>query len=89
MVGGVHGRGAMLGGGTCMAGGVCVAGGMHGRGHAWQGACMVGIGACMARGCVWWGLGVHGRYYEMQSMSGQYASYWNAFFSKLGGVGVP
>ena len=22
--------------------GACMAGGMHGRGHAWQGACMVG-----------------------------------------------
>ena len=34
-----------------------MAGGMHGRGHAWQGACVVmgmhGIGACLA-----WG--VHG-----------------------------
>ena len=32
---------------------------MHGRGHAWQGACMVGGmhggGMCMAGGCVWWG----------------------------------
>ena len=23
--------------------------------------------------------GVHGRYYEIQSMIGRYASYWNAF----------
>ena len=35
---------------------------MHGRGHAWEGACvaggMRGRGACMAGdvvGCVWWG----------------------------------
>ena len=33
-------------------------GGMHGRGHAWQGACMAG-GMC-GRGCVWQG-GVHGQ----------------------------
>ena len=45
--GGVHGRGA------CVAGWVCMVGGMHGRGHAlwgnaWQGACVVGGGACLA-----------------------------------------
>ena len=32
---------------------------MHGRGHAWQGACMMGgmhgKGACMARGHAWQG----------------------------------
>ena len=55
-------------------------GGMHGRegmcgrgcawqgGHAWQGACIAGGG-----------LGVRGRYYEIRSMSGRYASYWNAY----------
>ena len=26
-----------------------------------------------------WQGGVHGRYYEIRSMSGWYASYWNAF----------
>ena len=42
----MHGRGA------------CVAGGVHGRGHAWWGACVAG--------CVWWGTmhvgwgGMHG-----------------------------
>ena len=64
-------------------------GGVHGcRGHAWlPGACMVAReGACMAKGggaCV--------GYDEIRSMSGRYASYWNAFllflflffFSKL------
>ena len=42
-----------------------------GRGHVWQGACMAG-GVCC------WG-GIHDRYYEIRSMSGRYASYWNAF----------
>ena len=56
--------------------GACEAGGMHGRGCAWQGACVSG-GA-------WWGCacmvgGMRGRYYEIRSMSGWYASYWNAF----------
>ena len=78
----VHGRGA------CMVQG-CVMGGMHDRegacmagGHAWWGVCMVG--ACVAGG-------VHvmhappGRYYGygIRSMSGRYASYWNAFLSIL------
>ena len=49
-------------------GGACVAGGVHSRrGHAWQEGGMHG-----------WG-GVRGRYYEIRSMSGRYASYWNAF----------
>ena len=48
-----------------------------------------GGGACMAGGHVWWGRawwgghvwqgGMHGRYHEIRSMSGRYASYWNAF----------
>ena len=38
----------------------------------------------MAGGLAWWGGhawqgGAHGRYYEIGSMSGRYASYWNAF----------
>ena len=69
--------------------GACMAGGMHGRGHAWWGACMVGgcawQGGVCSGGHAWQGAcvvrGVHGRYYEIQSMSGQYASYWNAFLS--------
>ena len=63
--------------------------GMCGGGHVWQGACMVGgvrdggghawqgdmrrRGACMA--CT----PLPGRYYEIQSMSWRYTSYWNAF----------
>ena len=41
-------------------------------GHAWQ-------GGMRGRGCVAGGGGVHGRYYEIRSMSGRYASYCNAF----------
>ena len=74
--GGLHGRGACMVG--CMAGGVhcgrvCVVEGCARHcGHAWQG------GACMAGGHTWH---AHppGRYYEIRSMSGRYASYWNAF----------
>ena len=80
----------MGGGRHAWQGGACVAeGGMHsrtgmcGRGCAWQGAyvaeqaCMAGVacmtgGVCMARG------GMCGRYYGIRSMSGRYASYWNA-----------
>ena len=87
MVGGMHGReGVCMAGGHAWWGGACVAGGwgMCGRGHAWQGACMAG-GMC-GRGSVHGrgadmhdGGGVHGRYYEIRSMSGWSASYWNAF----------
>ena len=35
-------------------------------------------GACMVGGHTWQGV-VRGRYYEIRSMSGRYASYWNAF----------
>ena len=45
VVGGMYGKGA------CVAeevyGGKCMAGGVHGRGHVWQGACMVGGGMCV------------------------------------------
>ena len=89
-LGSVHGFffwGAMRGfffGGACMVffRGACVVflgsvhgflGGMHGffGGHAWffGGACMVFFS---------WG-GMHGLYNEIRSMSGRYASYWNAF----------
>ena len=81
-------------GGACMAGGhawwgVCVAGRhawqvgvcvwqgvVHGGGHVWQG---------VHGGCAWWGTcmvgDMHGGggMYGMQSISGQYTSYWNAF----------
>ena len=79
------GRGACVAGshawwGACVAG-ACMVGGVHGRGHVWQGACVAGghewQGACMAGG------GMRGRYYEIRSMSGRYASYWNAFLLTL------
>ena len=88
----VHRGGAcVLPGGACvLPGGVWLQGGMCGWGCAWLwGACMVaggvsgcreacmvvGGGACMvARGaCV--------GYDEIRSISGRYASYWNAFLS--------
>ena len=67
-------------GGACM-----VAGGVH----AWllRGACVVAPGgACVVapggmHGCLRGG--VHGFFDEIRSMSGQYASYWNAFLLKL------
>ena len=71
--GGMHG---------CSQGGVCHCSG----GHAWLllggcvvapgGACVVALGGCVAaRGSM------HGirQHMEIQSLSGQYASYWNAF----------
>ena len=74
IAGGMHGRGHAWQGDLCGRGhawqggmcdrGACVARGVHGRGHAWQGACV----ACPP-----------GRYYEIRSMSGRYASYWSAF----------
>ena len=88
VTGGMHGgrhawQGGMLGRGVFMTGG------MHGRSVCGRGACMAGgvlWGACMA--------GVHGRgvcgrvcmppsrYYEIRSICGWYASYWNAFLLK-------
>ena len=79
MAGGMHGggcawQGACMAGehawqGACMAGGVCMAGGL-----VWQGACMVMVGVCVhGGGCM------ACTYYGIQSMSGRYASYWNAF----------
>ena len=63
--------------GPCMVGGdVHGKGGMHGKGHAWQGVCMTG-GMCQ-RGHAWHACPL-GRYYKIHLMSGQYASYWNAF----------
>ena len=49
--------------------GVCLStgGGVRGRGHVWQGGVRGGGHAC------------HSRYYGIRSMSGRYASNWNAF----------
>ena len=71
---GMHGRGACVAWGACMAGRACVAGGVRGREACISGgACSTGGGGMHATAC-------HtGRNYEIQSMSGRYASYWNAF----------
>ena len=48
--------------------------------HGWWGACVVARGACVvARGEHVWLWGACVGYDEIQSMSGRYASYWNAF----------
>ena len=64
-------------------------GGMHGRGGmCGRGVCMAG-GACMVEGmhgrrCAWQGARMPPRGYdEIRSMSGRYASYWNAFLFLL------
>ena len=64
----MNGRGGMHGRGGGMRG----RGGMHGRECAWP----EGV---HGRGHAWQGVGMRGRHYEIRSMSGQYASYWNAF----------
>ena len=60
-------------GGMCGCGGVCVVvGGMHGCG----GGAVCSWGVCvLAGGCM--------GYNEIQSMSGRYTSYWNAFLLLL------
>ena len=87
----VHGGGHAWQGEACMVGG-CMAGGMCGRGCAWQGACvdewqggMHGGGGMCGSGHAWQGACVACpqqilRDMVIRSMSGQYASYWNAFF---------
>ena len=86
MAGGVHGRGHAWWG--CAWQGACVAGGMHGGGVHGRGACLAG--GVHGRGHVWQGVfvaGAHaagyacppGGYDEIWSMSGRYASHWNAF----------
>ena len=87
MAGGVCSRGGVVEGHAWWGHvwwGACVVGG-----HTWQGACvtgehvwqgsMCGRGACMAGG-VHGGGGMCGR--RNGHYSGQYASYWNAFFFK-------
>ena len=72
--GGVHGMGGMCGRGGVhgvrayvAGGGACMTGGMHGRGDMHD-----RVGVCGRHAC-------HSRYYGIRSMSGRYASYWNAF----------
>ena len=68
-------QGACMVAGGCVWGEACVVAG----GHAWLwGACVVAGGCAWLPGGAWlWGdcLGYDG----IRSMSGRYASYWNAF----------
>ena len=90
------GERAYMAGGCAWQGGSCVVGCVHGK-EVCMAGCMVGKCAwqevCMAGGHAWQGVWVAGgacvacipptRYYEIQSMSGQYASYWNAFLLSI------
>ena len=70
-----------------VAGGVCMVVGVHGckgcmvaRGHVWLwGGCMAAGGVCMAVGGVCGCRGACVEHDEIRSMSGRYASHWNAF----------
>ena len=62
----IHGRG-VSGQGACVAWGACI-GSVHGGGHVWQGD-VRDMYAPLGR---YYGYGI-------RSMSGRYASYWNAF----------
>ena len=99
----VAGRGVHGCHGGCMVarGHVWLPGGVHGcLGHAWlpggvhgcQGACMVAPGVEGMCGC-WgghaWLPGGYIGYDEIRSMSGRYASYWNAFLFLLSLKCVP
>ena len=59
----------------------CSGGDIHGcsGGHAWL--LWGGMRGCSGGGHAWllWGGGMHGFFDEIWSMSGRYASYWNAF----------
>ena len=86
--GGMHGRGCVWWGhvwqGVCMMGGMCGEGGVHGGGQVWQGCVWwrcAWQGASMGRGhvCQLCPHPTPSRYYRIWSMSGKYASYWNAF----------
>ena len=87
LLGGMHGcQGACMvaGGQPCVVGrGWAAVCGFWGACMVAGRACVVAGGACMVAGG-WWG--VHGSgggpcigYDEIRSMSGRYASYWNAF----------
>ena len=74
----VHRGACVVGGGggplaRVVAGGACVVAG--GGVYGCQGACVVAGGACLVAG----GGGACVGYDEIRSMSGRYASYWNAF----------
>ena len=73
----------MVAGGACVVvgGHVWLPGGVHGcRGvHGLQGACMVAGGMCGCGGACMVVGGMCVGHDEIQSMSGQYTTYWNAF----------
>ena len=85
----------MVWGGMCGCWGACVVAGgaMHGctgghtwlLGGVWLGVCMAAGGVCGCWGACMVARGVHGcrgaciGYDKIRSMSGRYASYWNAF----------
>ena len=71
---GAGGVACMVLGGCVVPGCVCGAGG-----HVWCRGCAWCGGMCGAGG----GQGVCVGYDEIQSMSGQYASYWNAFLFEV------
>ena len=85
---GVHGcRGAcMVARGSVLLQWACVVAG--GCGWLWghvcgcRGACMVAAGHAWRRGGHAWWQGAGVGYEEIRSMSGRYASYWNAFLFK-------
>ena len=86
--GGMHGRGSwdmhgrgMHSGEACMVGGHVWQGACMAGEHAWKG-CVCGRGSMCGRGACVAG-GVLGRYYEIRSMSGRYAFYWNACLFNL------
>ena len=82
VAGGMHGRGSSyMAWGHAWSGGVHGMGGMHGRGHAWQ-------GGMHSRRCAWQGECVAGGMCGIRSMSGQYASYWNAFLLNCEGTAL-
>ena len=70
-----------------MAGGRAWHGGVYSGGHAWQGG-HAWSGVMCDRGVMHGRGGVHGRYYEIRSMSGRYATYWNAFLFKYDVFGI-
>ena len=72
--------------GVCMVAGghAWLLGGVHGcQGmHGCRGACVaVGVRGCGV--CAWWQGGACVGYDEIRSMSGRYASYWNAFLFNI------
>ena len=83
MAGGMCGREACMAGGHAWQGEHAWWGGMHGRWHAWWRGMHGGRGECVVGACMAGGMhGTHmppNGYYEIQSMSGRYASYRNAF----------